>query len=192
MEPENVNPSPGPAVLRAGPAPRFPLSALIGDAPYAADYIHQVRDTTDPRHRDARRDLLRGTATKNWARTVSPTSTRPRLTGRILALITEASWPRRALWCFIWTHPEERGKSPPGRGIPFEEREDLTASQLEQVLADERNRSAPPSTASKAAAARSRALTPGTPSPTPTSLLRSCKRRTIALNRVGDHPFPAI
>ena len=33
--------------------------ALVGDAPYAADYIARVKDTTRSAHRDSRRDLRR-------------------------------------------------------------------------------------------------------------------------------------
>ena len=46
--------------------------ALIGDAPYAQEYIRQVRDTRDPRVVMPGRDLRRRDIT-NWARIVSPT-----------------------------------------------------------------------------------------------------------------------
>ena len=56
--------------------------ALIGDAPYAHDYIRRVRDTTRPAHRDPRRHLRRR-AIASWARTASPTSTPPKWAARI-------------------------------------------------------------------------------------------------------------
>ena len=55
--------------------------ALIGDAPYAQEYIQRVRDTTRPAHRDAGRDL-RTRAITNCCRTVSPTFMPPKLAAR--------------------------------------------------------------------------------------------------------------
>ena len=56
--------------------------ALIGDAPYAGEYIRQVRDTSDPRV--VMPGAIYGDGIpENWGRTVSPTFTRRRSAGRI-------------------------------------------------------------------------------------------------------------
>ena len=79
MEPENN----GLLVREAFEQVDTPLKlALIGDAPYAAEYIARVRDTTDPRIVIPGRDLRRR-AIASWARIVSPTSTPPRSAARI-------------------------------------------------------------------------------------------------------------
>ena len=56
--------------------------ALIGDAPYAQEYIRRVRDTQRSAHRDPGRDLRRR-AIASWGRTASPTSTRRKSAARI-------------------------------------------------------------------------------------------------------------
>ena len=56
--------------------------ALIGDAPYAGEYIRRVRATSDPRIVIPGADLP-ARATENWTRTVSPTFTPRKSEGRI-------------------------------------------------------------------------------------------------------------
>ena len=55
--------------------------ALIGDAPYAGEYIHQVRDTGDPRL--VMPGAIYGQGTRNSGPGASRTFTRPRSGARI-------------------------------------------------------------------------------------------------------------
>ncbi len=79
MEPENNALAVREAFEKVNTAMKL---ALIGDAPYAEEYIQRVRDTTGSASRDAGRDL-RPRLSRAASRTASPTSTPLRSAARI-------------------------------------------------------------------------------------------------------------